>query len=242
MASQINNQQLQQLKGLGYSDEAISLALKEIEEEDQLEQKYNNSQRQAPTNASYSSFSTKPYDDVARLQIELNDLLEKTEHILKGDIIAYDNGRQYWAKNPTPEENPLNDLGIRLIMEKLNQHVNKNTILSDYEPEEINLIVLDFGKELNNLLFKKYEEMGLDTEEKRKQYSSIVWDITAIVRNTYSRAKFGRERDSYRKMTTLSLSNANSQVPNSININSGGGQKTRSIFNPMRYIAGKDVR
>ena len=60
------------------------------------------------SNASHSGFNAKVSDDVARWQLELNDILEKAEHVLKGDIVKFENGSTIWTAREDPHMNTLN--------------------------------------------------------------------------------------------------------------------------------------
>jgi len=243
MPVQISPQELNELRKMGYSDSEINQAISEIENEEMMDS-YNTAKQTNSNNpmgtASHSSFTTKASDDIARWQLELNDILERAEHVLKGDIVVFENNQLIWKPNPNPEQNTLNENGVQLCMKLLSMYINRNTILSDFKDEEIRYKVLDFGKRFNDLIFLKYDEMGMDTEEKRKEYASLVGAMTDIVHSAYGRAKDGMERESFRKMINVNqASNGNNMMPQGVTVNAGSGMKTRGILNPMRYIAGK---
>jgi len=226
------------LRSQGFSDAEISKAVRELESEE-LDGSYNSTKMQGDSrsNASHSGFNARVSDDVARWQLELNDILEKAEHVLKGDVVKFENGSTIWTRCDNPQDNTLNDYGVQLIMKCLAMYINRNTILSDFTKEEVCYKTLDFGKELNNLIFMKSEEMGMDNEDKRKEYPMIIREMVDIVHSAYARAKDGRERESYRKMITVSQQNSAQQM-----MGEGGGQpiaQKRGILNPMRYVGGK---
>ena len=241
MTIQLTQQDVMSLKAKGFSEQDIAQAVGELNQEG-LQPNYNQvNQPNTPNpNASFSAFGTKASDDIARWQLELNDILEKAEHTLRGDIVVFEKGQMIWKKNPNPELNTLNDFGVQLLLKLLSMYVNRNTILSDYTEDEVRYKVLDFGKRLNDLIFLKYEEIGMDTEEKRKEYASLVGAMVDIVHSTYARAKYGRERESYRKMISVSQASTGGGMGGGLTVNaSQPPQKTRGILNPMRYIAGK---
>lgn len=236
MSVQLSQQDINDLKAQGFKEEEIAKAVNELEREGGVG--YNSPQAQDPrTQASHSSFGVKASDDIARWQLELNDILEKAEHVLNGDIVAFVDGQIIWKDNPIPKENTLNKTGVQLCMKLLSMYVNRNTILADYTDEEVRYKVLDFGKRLNDLIFMKYIEMGMDDETKRKEYTTLVGSMTDIVHSAYSRAKDGRERESYRKM--ISVSQASTGTGGGLTVNTGQQQQKRGILNPMRYVAGK---
>jgi hypothetical protein len=240
MPVQLTQNDLIDLKRQGFSDVEISKAVQEIEQEE-LQSNYNQvkgSNAQDPrVNASHSGFNTRMSDDVARWQLELNDILERAEHILRGDIVKFEDGNIIWKPRLDPENNNLNDYGVQLIMKILSMYINRNTILSDYEAEEINFKVLDFGKRLNDLIFMKYDDIGMDNEDKRKEYTMLVGEMVDLVHSAYARAKDGRERESYRKM--ISVQQSNQQQGGMMGMPMQMPVKTRGILNPNRYILGK---
>lgn len=241
MPVKLTQEDLIELKDKGFTDQEISKAISELDREE-LEGKYdsykNLNSKDPRAFASHSGFSSKVSDDVARWQLELNDILEKAEHVLRGDVVRFENGNVIWMPRKDPQSNTLNDYGVQLIMKCLSMYINRNTILSDFDATEVKLKTLDFGKELNNLIFMKYEEMGMDTEDKRKEYPMIVREMVDIVHSAYARAKDGRERESYRKMINVSQQNQAQQFSAGMQFPVPIPQK-RGILNPMRYVSGK---
>lgn len=239
MPVQLTQNDIVDLRKQGFSDAEISKAVRELENEE-LSSNYNSTKIQGDprSNASLSGFNARISDDVARWQLELNDILEKAEHVLKGDIVRFEQGNTLWKTRLDPEKNTLNEYGVQLIMKCLSMYINRNTILSDFTEEEVRYKTLDFSKELNNLIFMKYDEMGMDTEDKRKEYPMIIREMADIVHSAYARAKDGRERESYRKMITVSQQNQAMQT-----VGGGGGgmmmPQKRGILNPMRYVGSK---
>ena len=237
---QLTQNDIADLKQQGFSEAEISKAVRELEQED-LTGSYNEtkSQQDPRANASHSGFGSRVSDDVARWQLELNDILEKAEHVLKGDVVTFDQGNTIWTTRKDLTKNTLNDYGVQLIMKCLAMYINRNTILSDFTEEEVRYKTLDFGHKLNDLIFMKYDEMGMDNEDKRKEYPMIIREMVDIVHSAYARAKDGRERESYRKMITVSQQNQAQQM-----VSGGNGMgmpvaQKRGILNPMRYVGGK---
>ena len=242
MAVKLSQQDIADLKKQGFSEEEINKAVGEIEKEDL--QGSSGKPIDPRSNSQTSAFGSRNFNDIAMYQLELNDLLEQTEHVLKGDIVVWRDGQKIWDANPKPDKNPLNSEGIRKIMLELQNYINRQIILGDYDEEDINKIMKDYGKKLANFIFMKYEEMGMDTEEKRQEYASLVMNIVNLVYASYSRAKDGAERRSLREMISIQQSHQSAGQGMSMG---GGGvvvnqqQRTRGILNPMRYIAGKYV-
>jgi len=230
----ISQNDIKVLKESGYTDEQISQALRELEEEE----------LSSVTNrGGYSTQATSMYrasnvnDDVAKTQMLVDDILERMEHQLKQDIVLFDykTQKKEWAPHPEPEKRTLNDYGVHLIMKHMSMYINRDTLMADLKEEQIGYLALDFGKKLNNLIYTKYEEMGMDTQDKRKEYPALTWNLTMKVFITLTRPKEARERDTYRKMTSINLTqplmNTPQQQPQQTRV--------RGLLNPMRYVSGK---
>ena len=83
--------------------------------------------------------------------------------------------------------------------------------------------------------------MGMDDEDKRKEYPMLIRQVVDLVHSSYARAKDGGERRSLREMIQISQSqNYQGGTAQGVPLNANGmPMKTRSLLNPMRYIAGK---
>lgn len=243
MGVQLSQMDLQDLRGKGFSDQDIQQAMKEIEHED-LTGSFNSMQegraKDPRMNSQQSSFVSREQESLVKWQLELNDILERAEHILRGDVPTFEGGHLIWKANPTPLENVLNEAGVKAILKILAMYVNRNTILSDYENDEIRWKVLDFGKRVNNLLFMKAEDFGIDTETKEKEKEILIGELVDIVHSAYKRALKGGERRSLREMIQISQSSQNMGLGGT-NVNLNQPQQARGLLNPMRYIKGKYV-
>jgi hypothetical protein len=245
MGVRLSMTDIEDFKKQGYSEYEIQSAIKELESEEltnsytqvQKRQNYNPMQ-----NSQMSAFAIKADDNLIRWQLELNDILERAEHILKGDVPTFEENQVIWKPNPFPEDNPMNIVGVQEIMKILAMYVNRNTILSDYSNEEINIKVYDFGREVNNLIFMRYDDFGMNNEEKKKNYPILVREIVDIVHSAYKRALDGAEKRSLREMINVSQNTSTSAQlnPNGMTINNGGvTPRERGLLNPMRIIKGK---
>lgn len=150
----------------GYTPQQIQQALATAEQddddEDDIDEAYSQAQQhnqQAGFKGYGSAFQYNPSDNLVKWQLELNDILERAEHILKEDVVKVENGRVRWISNPNQNKRIFTTEGVQEIMRILSMYVNRNTILSDYEPQEIDDKVYDFGKELSDLIFMKYEKI-----------------------------------------------------------------------------------
>lgn len=236
MTFQITEGDIQKLKKAGYSDKQIQIAITEMEEEE-MNREYEEAQKQNyGRDAQSSMHQYNPTDNLVKWQLELNDILEKAEHILREDIPVIRRGNVEWERNPNPDSRIFNDYAVHEIMRILTLYINRNTILSDYEPDDIHIKVLDFGKEVNNLIYMKYEDFGLTTLSKRKNYPILLREIVDLVDSTYRRALYGAEKESLRTAREI---HQQEQVTPNINVMTGQSNRERGVLNPFRYIAGK---
>ena len=227
---------INQLQKQGYSEKDIQAAMSE-QEGQRLEQEYQQLGGMDSDETQTSTFQYNPSDNLIKWQLELNDILERAEHILREDIVVVQNGQVNWKPNPEPEKTIFNKYGVQEIMRILSMYINRNTILSDFEPNEINDKIYDFGKELNDLIFMKYENFGLTNLEKRKNYPMLVRQLIDIVHSAYKRALYGGERTSLRE--ARQIQQTEQIMPQGININTGEVKRERGFLNPMRYVRGK---
>jgi len=244
MAIRLTPSDIEDLKKQGFNEVEIQKAVGELERDD-LQGSHKSfaqqQQRDPRANSQMSAFASKQEDNIVRWQLELNDILERAEHILRGDVPKFDDGHIVWKPNPKPEDNPLNDVGVQEIMKILSLYVNRNKVLSDYSNKEINFKVFDFGRAINNLIFMRDFEFGMDTDEKRKNYEMLVTELKDIIHDTYKRALDGAEKRSLREMINVTqATNTTSQLGGGMSISDQGVPiKERGLLNPMRYVTGK---
>ncbi len=184
---------------------------------------------------SSSSFTRENDENLVKWQLELDNILERIDHIIRGHKLEWINGNFIWTETKDEKDMIFNKYGASEIMRILSMYLNRNTILSNYDVDQVELKVYDFGIEVSDLIMNKYEDMGLDTEEKMVRYPMIIRELIDIIHSAYLRALNGEERESLREARTVlqTIPMQNTGMPMA-----GQGQ-ARSIFNPARYIAGK---
>ena len=132
-------------------------------------------------------------------QLELDNILEKIEHLLRGDVIKTDGQGNLDYYTPEDEDLVLlNEYGVQLIMNIISTYLNRNTILSWYDIDRVYEIMMVLGEELADVVFCNYERMGMDTESKKSRYPLLVVSVLNIIESTYRRSLEGGERESLR--------------------------------------------
>ncbi len=142
-------------------------------------------------------------------QLELDNILERIEHLLRGDIVKVDKDENVTYEVPKDKSLIiLNSYGVQLIMNVTSFYLNRNTILSTYADNRINEILYDLGNELADVIYINYEKMGMDTIEKKSRHEILILNILHTIESAYNRALGGGERDSLRsaRVVTESLS------------------------------------
>lgn len=100
----------------------------------------------------------KDNQNVIEFQLNLKEELDRIYHLLLGDILVRDGeGNETWQ---SPEDDRLrifSQYGVKQIMNIIHFYINKNTLLSNFEEDTILWKVRDFGIELSDLIFNRYE-------------------------------------------------------------------------------------
>jgi len=96
--------------------------------------------------------------NIIEFQLNLQDELDRIYHLLKGDIMVRDDdGNERWTEPDDDRLKILSDYGVKQLMNIIYFYINKNTLLSNYNEEIIFWKVRDFGMELADLVFNRYE-------------------------------------------------------------------------------------
>ncbi len=239
---ELSEQDIQEFRSKGYTDNDIAQAYNEVKsEEGGLQGSYSNvmnakGQTNALMNTGYNSmFTQASQENMIKWQLELDSLLERIDHMLRGDKLKFQDGKMIWMVADDDNDRVFNDYGVNEIMRILSMYLNRNTILSNYDEKTINLKVYDFGCEMSDLIFLKYESMGLNNLEKRKLYPMLNRQLVDSVHSAYLRALNGGERLSLREARQVTQTEPLGQ---GVTVNTGQPMRTRGLFNPMRYIGG----
>lgn len=94
-------------------------------------------------------------------QLDVSDILNNMYYLLKGSVLKRNEqtGQMEWT---APESNDmiiLSDHGVNYVLGAVQWYVNKNTLLSNYEDEQILTKMEDFATTLTDNIFMDYENM-----------------------------------------------------------------------------------
>lgn len=92
-------------------------------------------------------------------QLDLQEELDRIEHLLRGHTQKEINGQKQWVETTDPEMVILTEYGIQLILNTVNWYINKNTLLSNYDEPTILRKMRDFSSALNKTIFMEYEKI-----------------------------------------------------------------------------------
>ena len=157
--------------------------------------------------ASQTVFNQAQDNNLIVWQLELDNILERIEHLLKGDIIKDDGEGNITYEIPEDESLViLNNYGVQLIMNVISFYLNRNTILSNYDDKRINEILFDLGNELADVVYINYEKMGMTSMEKKSRHEILILNILNTIESAYNRSLGGGERDSLRSARVVTQS------------------------------------
>lgn len=160
----------------------------------EVENAKNQSDAAVTANSIYNAANDQNHN-IIEYQLEFDDIISHIEHLIRGHIVRRkEDGTEYWYEPKEDEQKLFNDYGTGIIMGVVRSYLNRNTILSNYEEDIINLKTYDIGIELTDIVYCQYEKMGLDCKEKKERYNLIIREIVDMINSAYLRAMNGGER------------------------------------------------
>lgn len=182
-----------------------------------------------------SAYNTENEENLIKWQLDLKQDLEDIYHLLRGDIKVEDEkGNEFYKEAEDPDLRTFNEFGVQLVMNIMKFYLNRNTILSNYKEDVIEWKVYDFGIRISDLVHNKYEDMMTTIEqeedesekdfakrreehlaEKLKLYPLIVGELVDTVHSAYLRAYRGGERESLRKVMSVTQNETPNRIPGS---------------------------
>lgn len=105
-----------------------------------------------------SSFTPSQNQNIVEYQLDIKEELDRIFHLLSGHVlIRTEEGAEIWVEPEDDRLKVFSDYGVNQLMNIIQFYVNKDTLLSNYDNETILWKVRDFGIELSDLIFNKYE-------------------------------------------------------------------------------------
>jgi len=96
--------------------------------------------------------------NLAEAQLDCNETLTKIYHNLRQDYLKTNaDGILDWESLKDKKKRVFTDEGVDKIMQIIGGYINKETLLSNFDTEQINRRMLKFNLALSGLLFMKYE-------------------------------------------------------------------------------------
>jgi len=184
-------------------------------------------------------------ENLIKYQLNIEEEIERIYHLLKGERLREnEKGEQFWEP---PKDNSycvLTDYGIDYVMNVMTAFLNRNIILSDFDPDRINAICLEIGMQIADDLYNDQHRMfKMETpeneEESIKRYPIIVHQIVINIEAALRRATFARERESLRKVMNVSQNSTYgmgmNQQPN-YPVIQPQNKKQFKLYNPTTWI------
>lgn len=104
-----------------------------------------------------NSYNIPQQENLVELQLNPEKILETIKNSIASAKLVIEDGNEFWVEPDDDRLKIFSEYGIHLIMNLLRLYVNPNTLLSNYNPEQVNWKVRDFGIELADLIFNRYE-------------------------------------------------------------------------------------
>ncbi len=128
----------------------------------ELQQAYNEEKHRSNElgKAATSMFSSEDDSNLIEFQLEMESILERMDHMLRGHLIKFDEqGNQVWQEPDDKKHVKFTEHGVQEILGTLHTYLNRNTILSNYDENTIKLKVYDIGYNLTDYIFMTYEDI-----------------------------------------------------------------------------------
>jgi len=110
------------------------------------------------TMSQMSSFPPTKEPNIVEYQLDLKEELDRIHHLISGHVLTRDNdNNEVWHEPLDDRLKIFSEYGVKQIMNIISFYINRNTLLSNYDAETIMWKVRDFGIELADLIYTRYE-------------------------------------------------------------------------------------
>lgn len=177
--------------------------------------------RQSQLSAATQYILEEQQKSLAETQLEVDSIISKCYHLLKQDVLRPDdNGKLDWYPISDSSKLVLTKDGVEKIMQLINFYINKNNLLTNFDEDEINMLMRTFMVELNSLLFLKYEilfrqptfeevrQIILDKQEEKVKLRAFASELLGIkadkdeIREQLLQEMEARIEDQFKKIKT----------------------------------------
>ena len=175
-------------------------------------------------------FQDKEENNLVKYQLDPEKELIRIQRLLeKQEVKRDDKGNLYYSPCDSSKR-VLNDYGVSEVMSILQTYVNKNIMLSYYEPEQIDKIMYELGEELIDFFYINMEKLGLDTPDKKKHYKLIVTNLINTIDAIYRKALWGKQLELISKNYVVSQTDGLNNTPFYPQMKTGLMGKFKSMF------------
>jgi len=94
---------------------------------------------------------------LAEEQLDVEEILDRIYNLLQGRELKDSGQGKEWVDSVGVDMKILSDWGIQRIMQVVRFHINKNTLLSNFNEKQVDRLMYDFTTELNDLVLLKYQ-------------------------------------------------------------------------------------
>lgn len=128
-------------------------------------------------NMQMSAFAPQKEDNIVQYQLDIREHLDRVYHLLSGHELTLDaDGNESWNEPKDDRLIIFSQYGVKQIMNIIQFYINRNTLLSVYDNDTIVRKVHDFGIEISDLIFNRYEAFFFfpTPEELYERYKPLI--------------------------------------------------------------------
>lgn len=127
-------------------------------------------------------YPNEPQDLSLVEQTNPKEVLKEIEMTLKGMVYDSDKGEWYLPIGFKPI---VNELGLNSLMADARSVINQNTILSNFEIDQISRIIIRLGRSVKNKIKMNWKEFGIE----KSNLDTAVFAVTDPAYSSLMRAK-----------------------------------------------------
>jgi len=130
----------------------------EQEQQDLMNQSMITGQTQQNASAAASYYMQEQEKGLVDVQLEVDSIKTDIYNLISQKSLKMtEEGKIDWVDLTDQKQRILSDWGVERIMQVIHFYVNKNTLLSNFNEDKINRLMLRFVCELNDLVLLKYQ-------------------------------------------------------------------------------------